>query len=106
MLVFGHQQRNEHVHIEQRNHRERLFGLIQETVNVLDLEHWGARSSGKHRHATLETHIGVGYTPEQGFCEVVDVLPGLARQFSEPCFGLRIYGDSGRWHNDPSPSTS
>jgi hypothetical protein len=33
---------------------------------------------------------------------VVDVLPGLARQFSEPRFYLRIHCDGGRCHDDSS----
>ncbi|MDX2151168.1 MAG: hypothetical protein SFV54_10570 [Bryobacteraceae bacterium] len=73
-------------------------------VNVLDLEHGSARSWGKHRHTALKIHVDVGYAPEQGFGKLVDVLPSLASQLSETRFGLRIYGDGGGWHNDPSPS--
>jgi hypothetical protein len=76
--------------------------VIQQAVNVFDLEHRGAGPSREHRNTTLETHIGGGYPPEQGFCEVVDVLPGLARQFSEPRFNLRIHCDGGRCHDDSS----
>ena len=102
MLVLRHQQRHEHVHIEKRNHGRRLFGAIHQTVNVLGLEIWGARPSRKYRHTTLKTHIRVGHPPEQGFCELVDLLAGLVRQISEACFDLGIHGDGSRWHVDPS----
>jgi hypothetical protein len=94
--------RHRAVHIEQRNHWQQLFGVIQEAVNVLDLEHRSAGPSREHRHATLETHIGIGYPPEQGFCELVDVLARLVRQISKSCLDLGIHGDGSRWHVDPS----
>jgi hypothetical protein len=84
MFMLRHQQRHEHVDLKKRNHSGRLFGTIHETVDILDFEDWGARSSRKYRHAMLKTHIRVSDPPEQGICELIDLLAGLACQISEP----------------------
>jgi hypothetical protein len=102
MLVLWHQQRHKHVDIEKGNHGWRLFGTIHETVDIFNLEEWGARSWRKDRHATHKTYIRVGHPPEQGLRELVNLLAGSSRQISEPCFDLRVYGNGSRWHPGPS----
>jgi hypothetical protein len=101
MLVFRHQERHQHIDIEEGNHGRRLFGTINETIDVFDLEDRGAWPFGEYRYAAHKTHVCISHTPEQGFGELIDFLAGLARKLSETCFDLGVHPDGSRRHLKP-----
>ncbi len=99
MLMLRHKERDEDVDVQKTEHVRRLRLVpVDETVDVLDGEDRRAWPRTEYRHAPVEAHIGLSHPSEQGFDELIDLLPSLACQIGEPGLQGRVQGDGGGWH--------
>lgn len=99
MFMFGDEQRNEDVHVEETSHDYGLRPVtVCDSIHIFDGQQRGAVARRKHGNASIKSDAGICNTAEKCFDELIDSLSGLVGQLCEAGFQGDIYGDRGGWH--------
>jgi hypothetical protein len=99
VLMLRDEQRYKYVDVEKAGHGCLLCPVaMRETIDILDRDHWCARSRPKYGNTAVEADVRLSHPAKQRFYEVVDWLPRLTGEIGKPGFQVCVKGNRGSWH--------